>query len=192
MSCTTICTLAAIERSSACKNKGGIKVAYWTQYGEIDWAAMAADPLQFDPTTQTILQYTMVGAGVFYKLTFERKESFYTAEYTDDNGFYECTITAVVEGGGVGLRNAFAGAIGCCEIVVHVIDNNCDGWVFGAEWDGVTFNVSLRSFRFGRHLQASGQLGTDKARNEYDLIGEQETPPLYSDITQADFEANYL
>lgn len=183
--CVIDCELTDMSTSSDCKIRGGIKVAYWAQYDEIDWVAMAASALHFNTTTQVILDYIMVGAAVFKKLEFERKQGKYSFIFTEDDDAYIQTITMIFEGKSATLRNAFASSISCCKIILHVFDNNCLERVIGVEWDGDAFNVQLKTLRFGRHADESGESGDSKARDEMDLVGESTVPPLFATVGEA-------
>lgn len=187
------CELADLTTGSGCANKGGIKVAYWTLYSYVDWAATLADatPL-FDQTTQTISGFTMVATNVWNKISFKRKGSFYTQSYTEDNQFYDTQITNIFEGKGATLRNALTSAINCCNIVYYLIDNNGNERLFGVDWDGVAFNPLVEPMKIRQHDDNSGDFGGDSPSDVVIFGGESETPALYGDITQATFESTYL
>lgn len=180
--CVTTCTVDNISTSDDCNIRGGLKTIYWAQYTDIDWEAMAADEYAFDPATQTILSYTMVGGAEFKKLTFDRKQGLYTFTYTEDTGVYEQVITTIFEGKAVEIRNAFAAAVGCCKLIVHLFDNNCLERVIGVEWDGATFEPQVKTLRITRHLDASGEFGSSKARDEMDFGGESITAPMFAEV----------
>lgn len=178
--CVTTCTLADLTSSDDCNTRGGIKKAYWAKYSDIDWAAMAAAPLMFNPTTQLILDYTMVGGAVFNTLTFEKKQGNYNFTFTSDADLYAQVITMIFEGKDSATRNALVASIGCCKLILHIVDNNCQERVVGVEWDGTSFTPQITPLRISRHLDTSGVLGTDKGRDEIDFGGESLIAPLYS------------
>lgn len=180
--CVTTCATADITSSDECNLRGGMKTVYWCQYADIDWATMAADPLQFSTANQEILGYTMVGGAVFNKLTFDRKQGTYSFTYTEDAGVYEQVITMIFEGKSRDIRNAFAGAVGCCKLICHIFDNNCLERVVGVEWDGSTFEPQVKTLRMTRHADESGEFGTSVARDEMDIGGESITPPLFASV----------
>lgn len=180
LACATTCELTDIEEDDDCNNRGGIKTVYWAKYADIDWATMATDPLKFNPTTQTILGFTMLASAVFHKLTFGRKQAFYNFTYTKDTDVYAQVITLIFNGKSATNRNAFAKAVGCCKVVAVIFDNNCLSRVVGVEWDGTTFEPQITPLGITRHLDSSGQFGADKARDEIDLGGESLIAPLYS------------
>ena len=182
--CVTSCALNDIAYDTSCSIKGGVKTLYWARYSEIDWAAMAASATQFDQTNQKILSYTMLGTAKFKKLTFDRKSGFYNFTFTSDADVYAILITLIFEGKSSGNRNAFAKAVGCCDIIAHIFDNNCLERVVGVEWNGTAFEPQISKLKVVRHLDASGQFGTDKARDELDLGGEALIAPLYAEVTE--------
>lgn len=183
--CATSCEVADIESSDDCNIRGGLKVAYWAQYNDIDWDAMTTDPAAFDPVNQCILAYTMVDGATWKKLSFDRKLGSYNFTYTEDTDLYEQVITMVFEGKSKENRNAFCKAIGCCKLVLHLFDNNCQSRVVGVEWDGQSFEPQVTTLRFGRHLDSSGEFGSTKARDEIDFTGESICPPMFSELEQS-------
>lgn len=183
--CVTSCELQDIATSDECSIRGGLKTVYWAKYSDIDWSAMAADPLKFDTVNQEILDYVMVGAAVFYKLTFERKQGNFNFTYTEDTDVYTQVVTMVFEGKSRDIRNAFAGTVGCCKLILHIFDNNCLERVVGVEWDGSTFEPQVKTLKMTRHLDSSGEFGTSKARDEMDIGGESLTPPLFASVGEA-------
>lgn len=178
--CVTTCELNDLTSSDDCNTRGGIRLAFWAKYSDIDWEAMAAAPLIFNPTTQLILDYTMVGGAVFKKLEFERKAANYNFTYTSDTDLYTQVIATIFEGKDSANRNAIVEAIGCCKLILHIVDNNCQERVVGVEWDGTSFSPQITPLRITRHLDTSGVLGTDKGRDEIDFGGESLIAPLYS------------
>ena len=182
--CVITCQVQDITSGTDCNIRGGLKTVYWALYDDIDWATMAGDPLQFDTTDQKILGYTMIGGATFSKLTFERKQGQYEFNFTEDADVYEQAITLIFEGKGFATRNAFASAVNCCKLVAHIFDNNCQERIVGVEWDGVTFEPQIKTLRITGHLDASGETGSSKARDELILGGESVSPPLYGEVTE--------
>lgn len=193
MPCIISVDLLPLTTGDSCNTKGGIKKAYWIKRENVDFDAMAIDPLQFDIATQTIILYTLLNGALFQPIISLPKESTYSAEYTDDAGSYENLITFVFDGKGVGFRNAMCEAIKACKVLVQVYDYNCESRLFGIDWstdDGV-FNNPIDTFKIIRHLDQGGVLGGDKATDEIDIGGETECPPLYTSIAMVDFETLY-
>lgn len=182
--CAVSCELTDITSSDDCNIRGGLKTVYWARYSEIDWAAIVASPTHWDGANQTLLQYIMVNSATFKKLTFERKQGSYDCTYTEDTDVYEIVVTMVFEGKSAAIRNAFAKAVGCCKIVLHIFDNNCLERVIGVEWDGNTFEPQVKTLRVTRHLDSSGSFGDSKARDELDLGGESLTPPIFATVEE--------
>ena len=96
--CATSCALTAITTTENCNASGGLKSAYWVKASDVDLASMSTDPLDFDQTTELILDYAMLGGAVFTKLTFERKQGFYDFTFTEDTDVYEQLVTLIFEG----------------------------------------------------------------------------------------------
>lgn len=183
---TISCALDAISTPAGCNRRGSIKVLYWTEYANVDWDAMAGNALMFNPTTQTILDYTMVGAGVFKKVEFEPKGSFYDNTYTKDAGVYSLLLTMLFSGKDVTRRNSLMEAVQCCSIVVHAYGYDGKQRVFGVDWDGEAFQVLPTPLTVTRHLDSSGQLGSSESRDEVDLGGESFYAPLFATVAEAD------
>lgn len=180
-----VCSLDAIATSDDCKLRGGIRTLYWCQYTDIDWSTMAGDPLQFDPTNQEVLGYTMLGGATFTKVEFDRKNAFYDVTFTEDSDVYAQLITMFFDGKNRDRRNSLQSATLCCNIVAHVFDNTGSERIFGVDWNGTGFDKQLTSLKVGRHLDSSGQLGQSIARDELDLAGESFYPPLFGAVTES-------
>lgn len=180
------CELDQILNPTTCNDRGGIRAAYWFKTTDVDWSAMAADPLQFDPATETILDYTMIGGAIMHKLTFERKEAFYEFTYTRDTDVYTILITMFFKAKDAARRYALQRAIACCNLGIHIYTNDGTQRVVAQDWNGDAFDDLLTGLYVTRHLDASGQLGTSKARDELDLGGEAFFAPLFADVLEAD------
>lgn len=179
------CALDNISNPTNCEDRGGIKTLYWTAYENIDWDTMIGDPTKFDPATHEVLEWVMSGGGTFNKVTFERKLSFYENTYTRETDVYALLLTMVFAGKDAARRLSFQKAIQCCQIVAHVIENTGKQRVFGVDYNGVTAEPILDYFQVGRHLDAGGQLGTSKSRDEIDLIGESFYAPLFAQVDES-------
>ena len=179
--CVTTCELSDISSSTDCNVRGGIREIYWARVGDLNLTAMNA-VANFDAATQTILGYVMNNTAVFKKLSFNKKSSFYDFTYSSDEDVYTQLVTIILEGKSVDTRNALCKAIACCDLVLHIIDNNCNARVVGIEWDGSTLSAQTDPAKIGRHLDSSGQLGDSKARDEVDFIGESFCPPLFATV----------
>jgi hypothetical protein len=180
------CGLPAITKPASCKASGGIKRVYWTLFSAVNWAAMLADEDAFNPTTQVILEFEMNTGGTWKRLDFEKKQGSYSAEYTEDTDSYALNIPLVFEGKENARKNALTQALRCCDIVALVIGNNGEQRVFGVDFDGDFFDTISERLKVGRHLDTSGVLGTDKARDEVDLTGEALFAPLFANVVEAD------
>ncbi len=185
--CVTTCALSDIAYDSSCSIKGGLRTVYWARYSDIDWPAILAPHAPpalptFDVPTQTVLGYIMIGNAKFNKLTFDRKSSFYNFTFTSDAELYSILMTIIFEGKSAANRQAFTNAVSCCDIVAHIFDNNCKERIIGVEYNGTSFEPQITKLRITRHLDSSGQFGTDKARDELDLGGESLTTPLFANV----------
>lgn len=181
-----VCTLGEILEQAGCNFRGGIRRLYWTESANIDWAAMLADPLQFDPTNQQILGYTMIGGAVFNKLEFERKDAFYDFTYTEESGVWTLNIPMIFRGKNLTQRNTLNLATLCCDIVAHIYDNSGIQRVVGIDYDGEVFDPIVSKLKVTRVLDSSGQLGQSDARDEMDLGGESFYSPLFANVPLAD------
>lgn len=179
------CVLGAITTNDDCSSKGGIADAFWTKYDSVDFATMAGNALKFNPTTMIILGYTMLSSAVFTRLEFKVEDSTYDFTFTEDTDSYDQVIKFVFEGKSSAQTLAFRKAVGCCKILLHVIDVNGLERVVGVEWTGTAFTKQLKTLRVIRHLDTSGQLGQSRARDEMDLGGKSVRPPLYATVTSA-------
>lgn len=182
--CVTSCELNDITSAIGCNTRGGIRVVYWINYTEVDWDAMAISPAHFDAANYTILDYIMIGGATFRKLTFDSKTSFYEFIYTEDTGVYTQLITMIFEGKSAPNTLAFCNAVGCCNVVAHIFDNNCLARVVGPSWTGSVIGNQTKTLRIGRHGDYSGVFGDSIARDELDLTGESICPPLFSTIDE--------
>lgn len=179
------CALTSIQNPTVCNDRGGIRVAYWFDADQVDWATMAGDPLQFNTTNQQVLDYTMLGGGVFHKLTFEPKEAFYDFTYTRETGIYTLLITMLFKAKDIARRNALQSAIACCNIGMHIYGYSGDQRVVGQDWNGVVMSNIPVQLAITRHLDTSGQLGSSNARDELDLGGESFFAPLFANVHEA-------
>lgn len=179
---TVACELGAITTSDDCGNKGGIADAYWTKYDNVDWATMAGNVLNFNPTSLLILDYVMNGSEVFTQLEFRVEDSTYDFTFTEDTDAYDQLIKFVFEGKSNAQTTAFRKAVGCCKMVIHLIDINGLERVVGVEWNGTAFIKQLKTLRMVRHLDTSGQLGQSRSRDEMDLGGKSVRPPLFATV----------
>lgn len=179
------CVLGGFTSSDDCSSRGGLASAFWTKYDNIDWAAMAIDADNFNPTTLLILAYIMEASQVFTKLEFKIEDSTYDFTYTEETDAYDQLIKFVFEGKSNTQALAFRKAVGCCKIVMHLIDVNGLERVVGVEWTGTEFVKQLKTLRVVRHLDTSGQLGQSRARDEMDLGGKSIRAPLFSTVTSA-------
>ena len=187
-----LCALNDLIGSDDCANHGGIKVLYWAKASEIDWVTTAATPAQWDAPTQIISGFTMIGGAVWYKITPERKGSFYTQSFTADADTYAVAINVLFKGKGSALRNALCAAISCCKLVFYVIDNNGLERLFGMDWDGTVFEIGTEPLKITQHDDNSGDKGGDQPSDLVIFGGETDCSAIYGDITQAVFEATYL
>lgn len=179
------CNLSGISTSDDCGNKGGLADAYWTKYDSVDWPSMEINPLNFDPVTLIIIDYLMVAAATFTHLSFKVEDSTYDFTFTEDADAYDQLIKFVFEGKSNAQTTAFRKAVGCCKMVLHLIDVNGLERVVGVEWNGTKFIPQLKTLRMVRHLDTSGQLGQSRARDEMDLGGKSIRPPLYATVGAA-------
>lgn len=176
------CNLGAITTNDDCGNKGGLADAYWTKYDSVNWASMASNVLNFNPTSLLILDYIMNGSDVFTRLEFKVEDSTYDFTFTEDTDSYDQLIKFVFEGKSNAQTTAFRKAVGCCKMIIHLIDVNGLERVVGVEWNGTAFIKQLKTLRMVRHLDTSGQLGQSRARDEMDLGGKSVRPPLYATV----------
>lgn len=176
------CSLGALSEPDECNARGGLSSAYWAKASDIDWTAMAASATNFNPTTQTILDYIMVGSAVFKPIQFNRKGGTYNFTWTQETQSYEQLIPFIFEGKTNTNRLAIQNAVSCCKIILHLFDNNGLERVIGIEWNGYKFVSQVVNLRVVRHLDASGNLSGEKGREELDLGGESTFPPLYATV----------
>lgn len=181
-----VCALDEILDSGVCNERGGIRVAYWTEYNGVDWDTMLGDNTKFNATTGIILGYTMLGGAVFNKVDSLRKEARYQAEFTSDTDLYTTAVNFRFRGKSNTRKNSLQNAITCCAIVLHIYSNDGTQRVIGVDWNGATFNPYLEPLRISRHLDAGGQLSTSKAGDELDLSAESYNAPVFADVDEAD------
>lgn len=192
MACVQDCTVTGLQTGSGCSYSGGIRRHFAAKYNEIDWAATLANPLQFDAATRRILGFTMIGGATWQEIKPERKGSLYTANYTTDQKSYVVQITNLFKGKGYLLRNGIDDALNCCNTVHYIIDNSCNERLFGVDYDGDAFALSVEGFRIIQHDDISGEIGGDDAQDTLIWGGEMERPAIYGNIGQTVFESTYL
>lgn len=184
--CATSCEKQDIGSDSNCNLRGGLKCAFYAKEDEIDWDTMEAS---FDAVTCSITDFVMMGGGIFCSLKFSKKTGTYNFTYTRDADVYEQLITMVFEGKAAANAKAICQLIGCCDLILALFDNNCTGRVVGKEWDGEGFDDPVEGVKIVRHLDAAGEFGGDKPRDEIDFGGESTCTPVFLDLSKADFEA---
>lgn len=181
-----LCELQTVGTSSACNDRGGIRSLYVIESNKVNWATMLADPLMFDPVNQQILAFDLVASATFKKWTFERKEAFYEFTYTSEQDFYGLLITLGFKGKDRARRNALQSSIACCDVVAVIFGNGGEQRIVGIDYNGDTFDPIVELLRVTRHVDAGGQLGSNKGRDEVDLGGESFFAPLFGGLTEAD------
>lgn len=180
------CELLALNSLANCNDRGGILAAFWTEYDNVDWATMLADPLLFDPVNQEILGYAMNGAGVFNEVTGESKNSFYTFTYTAEQDFYELAVNLYYKGKEITRRNRLASAIACCNIVLHLYGRSGEQRVIGIDYNGETFDPIVEFARVTSHIDHGGQLGTERSHDALVLGGQSFFPPMWANVPRED------
>ncbi len=133
------CALDQLSTNTQCGNRGGIRIGYWTKYENIDWDAMATDPLKFDPVTKQILGYTMVGGATWNKVSFNKKSGFYNFDYTSETQVFTQLVQMFFFGKTNERKNALDAAIACCSVVAHLFGTDGQQRVPGVEWNGTGF-----------------------------------------------------
>lgn len=192
MPCIIQAEVVDLTTADDCNLKGGIKIAYWAKYSDIDWTATAANATQWDAANELISGFTMIGGAVWKRIKFNKKGSNYTQSYTKDTSTYETAINLLFLGKGRDFRNAMCKAIRNCKFVVYVFDRNCGERLFGVDWDGDAFNELIEPMSITQHDDNSGEIGGDGPQDSIVIGGEADCPAIYGDIGQTAFEAAYL
>ena len=177
--------LDVIAQGGANCPKAGFHTLYWAEYGDIDWATMFGDPLQFDTTNRLILDYTMLNSAVFKKVQFKRNAAYYEVTQTDEQDEANLLISLLWEGKDNARKNSFDNAFRVCNKVAHVFDYNGKERVFGVDFNGLEFLELNTPLHISRILDHSGQRGSSKARDEMDLGGAGDFLPLYATVGEA-------
>jgi len=184
--CVFTCELQALVSNDDCNLSGGIQEAYWCQFGDVDWVTIAADPTKFNPTTQQLIGTpTMLLSAVWKPITPERKTAQYTFTWTEETDVYVQEIALNFEGTSNDMRLAFTKSVKCCNLVLLIIDNNCQQRLVGVEWTGVKFIKQTKTLRFGTHISRSGLKGSTKPGNDVILVGESDAEPMFANINLA-------
>lgn len=178
------CALDQINEVASC-DRGGIRAIYWTNVANIDFDTMKADALQWDSANQEILGYTMLSSAVFNKVEFDRKTAFYEFNYSEDSDVYALLLTLGFKGKDKARRNSLQSAIKCCGIIAHIYSNDGTQRVVGIDFDGDDFNTIAERLKVGRHSDVGGQVGSSKANDEIDLVGESFFAPLFANVQEA-------
>ena len=180
LNCENPCALADYT-ASGCTKSAGLKALFWALRSDIDLVATAANV----SAGGVLSAWVMVGAAVFNRVYFEREQAFYTATFTEDADSYDVLIQLMSEGKAATRTQVLREALGCCDIVIHTFDNSCVERILGIDWDGTDLFEPVDGLHIGRHLDASGAKGSDKARDEFDIVGKQDTAPLFATVTIA-------
>ena len=178
--------LDQISTATDCVDKGGIRVLYWTEYSNVDWATMVGDATKFDATNNLILDYVMLNSSTFNKIEFERKQAFYDFTYTEDADVVALLVSLMFKGKNNARKNSLDKAIRSCSIIAHIYDENGKQRVIGVDYNGVEFSRIPEYLSVGRVLDSSGQRGSSRARDEMDLTGEADFLPLFATVTETD------
>lgn len=181
------CALDTITKPENCNDRGGFRSFYWIEYNKIDWDALIADPLAFDPVNELVLDYTnhMIAGAVFNKIDFDRESAFYDFTYTEDTDLYTLLITMFFKGKQADRRNKLQRAIACCSVYSHLYSNDGTQRSIGIDYNGETGVPILDELSITRHLDSGGQLGTSRARDEMDLGGKAFFAPLFATVPEA-------
>ena len=181
-----LCETLQLRGDQNCNDRGGILAAYYTEWDNIDWPTMLADPLLFDTANQQILGYAMNGGGVFSPIIGESKNSFYQFTYTSEQDYYDLLVTFAFKGQPLELRNNMQNAISCCNLVLHIYGRSGEQRVVGIDYDGEFFDPIVEYLRVGRHLDHGGQLGTRRSGHEVDFIGQSFFDPMFANVPRED------
>lgn len=179
------CATDSILNPAICNDRGGIREAYWFEYDKVDWDAMVADPLQFDVSNHQVLGYTMIGGATMSPLTFIRKSAYYEFTYEREADVYSILVQWIFKAKENSRRVSLQKAIACCNLGLHLYMNDNTQRVIGPDFNGESIEEMVEGLAVGRHLDASGQMGTSRARDEMDLIGESFYAPLFADVPKA-------
>lgn len=184
--CTFTCQLSALVTNDDCNLSGGVQEAYWAQFGDIDWTAIAADEDKWDAVNEQLIGTpTMILGATWKPITPERKTAQYTFTWTEDTDVYTQEIQLNFEGTSNALRLAFNKTVKCCNLVLLIVDNNCQQRLVGVEWTGTKFIKQTKTLRFGTHVDRSGQKGSSKPGNDVTLIGESDRPVMFANLNLA-------
>lgn len=187
---------AITSNSSGCL-KEGIKAAAIIQKNDVNTADWLTDALLFDKACNNVLGFTFTDPLVkFNMVRFSVKDSFYSAEWTKEAGFYPHLATLVFKGKDCSQTKTIKDWTKNCQLLMVIWTYDCDkGRVIGIEYDADA--DELVSYESGlevvRHLDTHEQKGSGAVpRDEIDLGGESECPALWMDISISDFKANYV
>ena len=193
------CTIpppSGVNTDPNCLN-GGMKLGAVIAGGGLNLAAMLNDPALFDKTCGKVLGFLFTDPNVKFELVrFSIKDSTYSSEYTDETRFYVHLINMIFKGQSCEQTAKIKTWIENCGIYFMIWGYNCEkGRLFGVEYDSkldefVPYEVPLS---VKRHKETIGKKGkTEVPMHELDLGGESECAALHTDISIADFKANYV
>lgn len=186
--CNFDCELGGLTTAPNCGTLGGIQYAAWAQYDDIDWAGMVdASPSNLDGNV--VDDFIMEASATFHRLEIEKDASFYQAEYTDDNRYYETVATLIFNGKDAANSAVFTNALRCCNVVLVLWGNDCSGRILGVDLFGESLSTPIRPMRITRHLDAGGQIDSDEPRDELDLTARNLSTPIFHDVDWADFQS---
>lgn len=188
MACIFTCDPQDIVTGTECNTRGGLRCAYYARREDIDWDATAAN---YDPATNLVSGFVMLGGATFKRLEFNRKVGSYTATYTRDNGYYEVNINLLFDGKSATRSKAICDSLNCCDLVMVLFDNNCQGRLIGVDWDGTAFDAPVEGLHISDDEDNYGAFGGDVPQDSITFSTDQICRPVHIDIDKTDFETNY-
>lgn len=171
------CAVADIEKIS-CDGQSGIAAIFYTKSTEID----------FEGTTisgRTVSAWAMESAGTWGEISAERENARVDFLFNEDNGFFEVTATGLVIRGQQEARTtALENMKQCCDLIIQVHFENGVTRVFGQDYKDGSWVEPVKGCHVNRWLATSGAFGTadDKVRDDFDILGRQSSPPVFSSV----------
>jgi hypothetical protein len=176
-----------IDNQEDCDDVGGWRVGYIANFSDIDWVTMKNDLTKFNPATQEIKGYVMLGSAIFQKVEGYGKSTTYNFEYTSEKGFYHYAISMYLKGVNNTRKNNILNVIRKRGFIFHLFGNNGLQRVVGVHWDGVAFRKILDPLHLSKHVDKGGQLGqgdNGKTQDDIEFQGEGRENALFATVTE--------
>lgn len=177
LDCTNAIQLQGYSKGVTCATFKGIDRLFVNELGNIDTAGST-----YDDTAGCLTAYAV--SSPFVEIEFDSENTSISWSFTEDNGYYEITVSMSLEGIDKSVRDAVRSWVGKC-LVFHAIDRNCVEIVAGLEYNGTAIANPLRAIRVTEHNGTTGVLGGDASSTTITFVGRLKCEPMLANVGAA-------